>query len=224
MSGKSDNYSLKTSLSLTFGQDFLSAEGADESVDTAELGLLLGTLTRSCENCGTSLEAGTLQSLLSWESGQAIRLERTQEGFNYACWEGVSGWEDFDDVPWAQVLSTEYLLDVTRLEVVDRLCGLPGVAWTGIRDFESGQWEECTCFMELPQERIQQATRLVLQLDTLLKGHNCPRGRLRLDFDQSSLWAWSNSGDDYLMAMADRDLPLSSRGALLRIGEAFMLF
>ncbi len=224
MSTADHSYPLKQTVSLDFEEDFLTATGADESVDTAELGLLLGTLHRSCENCGNSLDAGPLQSLLTWEPGRSVRLERKDTSYHYEAWEGVTGWEDCDDVPWEQVLATDYLIDVTRPEVVDRLCGLAGVSWTGIRDFESSQWEECTCRVELDNDRLMQATRLILQLDVLLKGHQCPRGRIRLDFEQAILWAWANCGDDYLMALTQCDLPLSSRGALVRIGEAFMLF
>jgi hypothetical protein len=224
MSASPDSFSLRSTVNVTFGEDFLSAEGVEGSVDTAELGLLLSTLVRSCQSCGESLEAGALQNLFAWEAGRALSLTSAPGGYDYQAWEGVTGWEDFDDVPWREVLASDSLLDVRRPEVLDRLCELPGVSWAGIRDFESSQWEECCCTTSLESMQLLQASRLVLQLDTLLKGHGCPRGRLRLSYERASLWAWSNTTDDYLMTLTDRDLPLVSRGALLRIGEAFMLF
>ncbi|MBC2593126.1 hypothetical protein H5P28_02520 [Ruficoccus amylovorans] len=223
MSANGDSYSLNPMVELTFGEDFLSVEGAGESVDSEELGLLLSTLCRSSENCGSALQAGALQGMLTWNPGRAFRLQRRNGDFRYQFWEGVTGWEDFDDVPWDQVLATDCLLDVTRAEMIDRLCDLPGVSWAGVRDFESGVWEECACDMSIGQEYLAQATRLVLQLDVLLKGHGCPRGHLRLDFEKAMLWAWVNSRDDYLMVLTEPELALVSRGGLLRISEAFML-
>ncbi|QYY35934.1 hypothetical protein [Ruficoccus sp. ZRK36] len=224
MSMSGDPFALQITCDLSYQEDFLSVEGADGSVDTEELGLLLGTLNRSCVNAGEVLEAGAWKGLFAFGQGQAMQFAHASERYEYRTWKCVTGWEDFDGLPWDQILATDSLLDVTRLEVADRLSELSGVGWSGIRDFETSQWELCSCRPDVDKDRTMQATRQMLQLDVLLKGHGCPRGRMRVDFEYASLWAWSNSNDDYLMALTDADLTLAARGALLRIGEAFLLF
>ncbi len=220
MSEDSDKLLLQTVRKISFDEDFLCEDAEGE--DLTELSLLLTTLSRSAAQCAEVLGVGSLQALASWEPGRSLHLQRRAEGFEYARNQGVSGWEDLEELPVVEAFSQAVILEQTRPEIRACLRDLAGVDWAGIREFETSNWDICSPDSHVGSESTQTATKLVLQLDALLKGSGSPRSRIRLDFEQGSLWSWSNRQDDYLMVLSTRDIDVSQRASLMRAGEAFM--
>jgi len=221
MSDDFDKLVLETTRKIHFDEDFLSEDADGE--DVTELALLLTTLSRSASQCGHALECGALQGLVSWEPGRSFHLKRAEHGFDYTTRKGVSGWEDLESAELVESLNHLSRLEFTRPEILRRFKSCSGVIWAGIREFETSKWEISAQSTTIAADAIQTATKLVLQLDVLLKGHNSPRSRMRLDLEQASLWSWSNLQDDYLMVLAGKELGLRERAALIRAGEAFLV-
>lgn len=212
---------LKVAEKAAFLTDFTPAEENDGG-DLTELSLLLTTLFRSAEGCGEILDAGPLQRMISWQPGAGLHLVKTETGFRYEKYLSVTGWEDFeaDDVRLA--MTGSWQLHLTLQEILDAMTRLDGLYWAGIRDFETSRWNECHLDTAVDSETLHQSAKMALQLDILFKGHGLPRGNLRLDFAKSSLCSWSNTRDDYYMALTQSELPAAGRAVLVRCGQAFI--
>ncbi|MEM9227121.1 MAG: hypothetical protein AAGA45_04055 [Verrucomicrobiota bacterium] len=212
--------SLKAVQRTSFDTAFTPVEDSDAAT---ELSLLLSTLGRSLTQCGSDLSSGEWQSLLTWQPGHGLSLERKDSGYLCEQWEHFSGWEDASIVDLREALESSVHLELSTVELRRTANQLPCIRWAGVRHFETSSWTDYRLKEGLNQDDLRKAAKGILQADVLLKENNLPHERMRVDYADGTFWSWTNPEGDYFMAWTNTQATPAMQATLIRCGEAFVL-
>lgn len=208
---------------IEFDSNLIPRKLDGERLNVGIVSLVVSTLHRTAAQIGNQLGLGELKFITSLGGGAAMKLDITDTNPVFTLLNAVTNWAEADGKTTQATQLLEYPLLPNVPEIRSLLESTQRIRSCSFQRLNSGNWEHTTFDENLPILTIEAVAMLLLQMNVLCREQKYPRGRLRIRWEQGTLWFWVTQGEKLMIVLTDASITPEEDDLVVRCGEAFQL-